>query len=96
MLITPAALSMSHPQLLQPVEVLIDLASFPGPTRPRKEGPGIHCLRMRVIIYAKTDEEGHMTFPIHVLDDVTYCTRTKSGRSYTSLIRCQLFEAYNP
>jgi len=31
---------------------------------------------MHVIIYAKTDGEGHMTFPIHVLD-VTYCTRTK-------------------
>ena len=34
---------------------------------------------MHVIIYAKSDEEGHMTFPIHVLDDVTYCTRTKPG-----------------
>jgi len=31
-------------------------------------------LRLTPIIYAKTDEEGHMTFPIHVLDDVTYCT----------------------
>ena len=34
---------------------------------------------MRVIIYAKTDEEGHTTFPIHMLDDVTYCTRTNPG-----------------
>ena len=51
----------------------------PRPDPPKKEGLGIHCLRMRVIIYAKTDEEGHMTFPIHVLDDVTYCTRTKPG-----------------
>ena len=67
----------------------------PRPDPPEKEGPGIHCLRMRVIIKAKTYEEGHMTFPIHVLDDVTYCTRTKDW-SYTSLIRCQLFQAYNP
>ena len=39
---------------------------------PKKEGPGIHCLCMRVIIYAKTDGEGHMTFPVLVLDHVTY------------------------
>ena len=51
----------------------------PRPNPPDKEEPGIHCLRMCVIIYAKTDEEGHMTFPMHVLDDVTYCTRTKPG-----------------
>ena len=39
-----------------------------------------------------------MTFPNHVLDDVTYCTRTKSGLElyFPTLIRCQLFEAYNP
>ena len=37
-----------------------------------------------------------MTFPIHVLDDVTYCTRLEIHMNYTSLIRCQLFEAYNP
>ena len=51
----------------------------PRPDPPEKEGPGIYCLRMRVIIQAKPDEEGHMTFPIHVLDDVTYSTRTKPG-----------------
>jgi len=51
---------------------------------------------MRVIIYANTDEEGHMTFPIHVLDDVTYCTRTKPGLELYFLIRCQIFKAYNP
>ena len=51
----------------------------PRPDPPEKEGPGIHCLHMRVIIYTKADEEGHMTFPIYVLDDVTYCTRTKPG-----------------
>jgi len=32
-------------------------------------------LRMRVIIYGKTEWEGHLTFPIHVLDDVTYLRR---------------------
>ena len=44
----------------------------PRPDPPEKEGPGIHHLHMRVIIYAKTDGEGHMTFPILVLYDVTY------------------------
>ena len=58
---------------------LFDINLVPRPDPPEKEGPGSHCLRMRVIIYAKTDEEGHMTFPIPVLDDVTYCTRTKPG-----------------
>jgi len=40
-----------------------------------------------------------MTFPIHVLDDETYVLDwgyTYTYMSYTSLIRCQLFEAYNP
>ena len=39
-----------------------------------------------------------MTFPIHELDDVTYCTRTKPGLElyFPTLIRCQLFEGYNP
>ena len=32
---------------------------------------------MHIIISAKTDGEGHMTFPIRVLDDVVYCTRTE-------------------
>lgn len=31
-----------------------------------EKGPGIHCLRMCIIIYAKTEGEGHMIFPIHV------------------------------
>ena len=80
-----------------PTEASFKVASFPGLTRPRKKGLFIHCLRMRVIIYAKKDEEEHMMFPIHVLDDVMYCTRTKPGLElYTSLIRCQLFKAYNP
>jgi len=50
---------------------------------------------MRVIILAKTDEEGHKTFPIHVLDDVTNCTRL-DPELHMSLIHCQLFEAYSP
>ena len=58
---------------------MLVISLVPRPDLPKKEGPGIHCLRMHVIILAKTDEEGHMTFPIHVLDDVTYCTRTKPG-----------------
>ena len=37
-----------------------------------------------------------MTFPIHVLDDVTYVLELNQDWSYTSLIRCQLFDAYNP
>ena len=39
---------------------------IPRPDPLEKEGPGIHCLHMHVIIYAKTDGEGHVTFPIHV------------------------------
>ena len=30
---------------------------------------------MCVIIYAMTDEEGHVLLPIHMLDDVTYCAQ---------------------
>jgi len=38
-----------------------------------------------------------MTFPIHVLDDVTYVLDwSYTSYMYTSLIRCQLFEVYNP
>ena len=49
----------------------------PRPNLLEKEGPGIHCLRMHVI--KPRNEEGHMMFPIHMLDDVMYCTRTKPG-----------------
>jgi len=55
------------------------LSLIPRPDLLEK-GPGIHCLHMRIIIYAKTEGEGHMTFPIHMLDDVMYCTRTKLQR----------------
>jgi len=56
------------------------VASFPGPTCPIKKSlVSTVCACAYVILYAKTDEEGHMTFPMHVLDDVTYCTRTKPG-----------------
>ena len=47
---------------------------IPSPDPLKKEGPGIHYLCIHVIIYAKRAEEEYMTFPIHVLDDVTYCT----------------------
>ena len=47
---------------------------------------------MHIIIYAKTDGEGHIAFPIHVLDDVTYY----NTGGILSLIDYQLFQVRNP
>jgi len=57
--------------------VVVHIASFLGPTYPREKGLVSIDLCMCVIINAKTDGEEHMMFPICMLDDVTYCTRTK-------------------
>jgi len=44
-------------------------------------------LRTHVIIYAKTDEEGHMMFPILVLDEGRNALELNYYWSYTFLIQ---------